>query len=165
MSEDKHIGPDGKREPVTEDEQNVPISRFSQVVSERNDLRAELESLKSREEDAKKAKLAEEEKWQELNATLMREIDDYKPYKAKWEEMDAKIRESALEKLPEDKREKYSKLDTSVLLDIADDLSVEKPNPPDNAGTIPKDKLGSVHDMKPEERKKNWSAILDSYRR
>lgn len=166
MSEEpKTIEPDVKQDDGTKAENNVPISRLNEVISERNKLRESLEKFKSQEEQAHKDKLAEEEKWQELNAELVKEVESYKPYKEKWESMDNKLREDALAKLPESKREKYSNVDTAVLLDIVDDISDSKQNPPDRKGTVPKEKLGSVHDMKPEDRKRNWSQILDSYRR
>ena len=39
MSEEKTIEPDVKQEAVTKDENNVPISRLNEVISERNELR------------------------------------------------------------------------------------------------------------------------------
>ena len=68
MSEEKTIEPDVKQEAVTKDENNVPISRLNEVISERNELRESLESFKTQEEESRRAKLQEEEKWQELNA-------------------------------------------------------------------------------------------------
>ena len=38
-----------------------------------------LESFKTKEEEERRAKLQEEEKWQELNADLAGEIESYKP--------------------------------------------------------------------------------------
>ena len=60
---------------------------------------------------------------------------------------------------------KFKNLSTTDLLNVVDELSV-KPNPPDGAGTvdtkISKDVWKSM-DMK--EKRSNWSAILDSYKR
>ena len=127
MSEDKTIETDVKQEQAdTKVENNVPISRLNEVITERNDLRESLESFKSKEEDDRRAKLREEEKWQELNADLANEIESYKPFKAKWESMDAKLREVALSKLPESKREKFSNVDTEVLLDIVKNFQNKK---------------------------------------
>ena len=75
MSEEKTIEPDVKQEAVTKDENNVPISRLNEVISERNELRQSLESFKTQEEEGRRAKLQEEEKWQELNDELMKQID------------------------------------------------------------------------------------------
>ena len=64
------------------------------------------------------AKLREEEKWQELNTDLAGEIESYKPYKERWEAMDARLREGALAQLPENKREKFANIETEILLNI-----------------------------------------------
>tara|TARA_R100000781_G_C4068056_1_gene123487 strand:+ start:411 stop:914 length:504 start_codon:yes stop_codon:yes gene_type:complete len=164
MSEEKVIEPDVKQESVTKDENNVPISRLNEVISERNELRELLESLKTKEEDSKRAKLQEEEKWQELNAELVKQVDSYKPYKEKWDSMDKKLREGALAQLPESKREKFANVDTEVLLNIVEEFTEkEKVNPPDTKGTIPTEQIGDWTSMSSEERRKNWGTILESY--
>tara|TARA_R100001086_G_scaffold11254_1_gene5893 strand:- start:1375 stop:1878 length:504 start_codon:yes stop_codon:yes gene_type:complete len=164
MSEEKTIEPDVKQEAVTKDENNVPISRLNEVISERNELRQSLESFREKEEEDKRAKLIEEEKWQELNAELVQKIDSYKPYKERWEAMDAKLREGALSQLPESKREKFASVDTEVLLNIVEEFTeVEKVNPPDKKGTIPTEKIGDWTQMSSDERRRNWGTILESY--
>ena len=164
MSEETTIETDVKQEAVTKDENNVPLSRLNEVISERNDLRDALESFKSKEEESKRAKLVEEEKWQELNAELSKEIESYKPYKEKWEDMDARLREGALAQLPESKREKFANIDTDVLLNIVEEFTdVEKVNPPDNKGTIPTKNIGDWTNMSGDDRRRNWNTILESY--
>ena len=164
MSEEKVIEPDVKQESVTKDENNVPISRLNEVISERNELRELLESLKTKEEDSKRAKLQEEEKWQELNAELVKQVDSYKPYKERWDSMDKKLREGALAQLPESKREKFANVDTEVLLNIVEEFTEkEKVNPPDTKGTIPTEQIGDWTSMSSEERRRNWGTILESY--
>ena len=164
MSEETTIEPDVKQEAVTKDENNVPISRLNEVISERNKLREMLESFKSKEEESKRAKLQEEEKWQELNAELVKQLESYKPYKDKWDSMDSRLREGALAQLPESKREKFANVETEVLLSIVEEFTeVEKVNPPDNKGTIPTEKVGDWTRMSSEERRKNWGTILESY--
>ena len=164
MSEETTIEPDVKQENVTQGENNVPISRLNEVISERNELRQSLESFKSKEEEERRTKLREEEKWQELNADLAQEIESYKPYKDRWEAMNSRLREGALAQLPESKREKFSNVDTEVLLNIVEEFTeIEKVNPPDNKGTIPTEKVGDWTQMSSEERRRNWGTILESY--
>tara|TARA_R110002096_G_scaffold89751_5_gene203994 strand:+ start:4532 stop:5029 length:498 start_codon:yes stop_codon:yes gene_type:complete len=165
MSEEKTIEPDVKQENDTKVENNVPITRLNEVISERNTLREEIQSFKESQDDQKRAKLQEEEKWQELNTELVKEVENYKPYKDKWDSMDKKLREDALARLPESKREKFSNVDTQTLLSIVDEFTVAKENPPDRQGTVPTDKLGKVTDMSLDEKKRNWGQILESYRR
>ena len=164
MSEETTIEPDVKQEAVTKDENNVPISRLNEVISERNELRQSLESFKAKEEEERRAKLQEEEKWQELNADLVNEIDSYKPYKERWEAMDARLREGALAQLPESKREKFANVDTEVLLSIVEEFTEEeKQNPPDRKGSIPTKNTADWTSMSGEERRRNWNTILESY--
>ena len=164
MSEETTIEPDVKQENVTQGENNVPISRLNEVISERNELREMLESFKSKEEENKRAKLQEEEKWQELNSELVKQLDSYKPYKDRWDSMDKRLREGALAQLPESKREKFANVDTEVLLNIVEEFTEkEKVNPPDTKGTIPTEKIGDWTEMSSEERRRNWGTILESY--
>lgn len=166
MSEEKTIETDVKQETDTQVENNVPISRLNEVISERNQLRESLESFKSKEEEERRAKLREEEKWQELNADLAGEIESYKPFKERWEAMDARLREGALAQLPENKREKFANVDTEVLLSIVEEFTnTEVVNPPDNKGTIPTKQVGDWTEMSGAERRKNWSTILETYMR
>tara|TARA_R100001463_G_scaffold57058_2_gene109246 strand:+ start:4693 stop:5196 length:504 start_codon:yes stop_codon:yes gene_type:complete len=164
MSEETTIEPDVKQENVTQGDNNVPISRLNEVISERNELRQSLESFKTKEEEERRTKLREEEKWQELNADLSQEIESYKPYKERWEAMDSRLREGALAQLPESKREKFANVDTEVLLNIVEEFTeIEKVNPPDTKGTIPTEKMGDWTKMSSEERRRNWGTILESY--
>ena len=164
MSEEKTIETDVKQETDTQVENNVPISRLNEVISERNQLRESLESFKTKEEEERRAKLREEEKWQELNADLAGEIESYKPFKERWEAMDARLREGALAQLPESKREKFANVETETLLSIVEEFTeIEKVNPPDSKGTVPTKQVGDWTEMSGDERRRNWGTILDSY--
>ena len=164
MSEEKTIETDVKQEADTQVENNVPISRLNEVISERNQLRENLESFKTKEEEDRRAKLREEEKWQELKADLAKEIDSYKPYKERWENMDSRLREGALAQLPESKREKFADVETEVLLSIVEEFTMdEKINPPDRQGTIPTKNTSDWVNMPDDERRRNWGTVLESY--
>tara|TARA_R110002020_G_scaffold3435_2_gene15278 strand:- start:620 stop:1123 length:504 start_codon:yes stop_codon:yes gene_type:complete len=164
MSEETTIEPDVKQETDTQVENNVPISRLNEVISERNQLRESLESFKTKEEEERRAKLREEEKWQELNTDLAGEIESYKPYKERWEAMDARLREGALAQLPENKREKFANIETEILLNIVEEFTEEeRVNPPDNKGTIPTKTGTDWVDMSDAERRRNWGTVLQSY--
>lgn len=164
MSENKTVEPDVKQEPGTKAEQNVPKARLDEVITERNTLRDAIKTFEAKEENRKKAELEKNEQWQELNSTLQKELDSYKPFKEKYEVLDKAIREDALQKIPESKREKFSNLDTPILLDMAEEFQEKRENPPDKKGTIPKTEL-DIKNMSPEDKRKNWKDILESYRR
>ena len=166
MSEEQIVDTDVKKGEGTKPDTNaIPRSRLNEVIDERNALRDKIQSYELKEEDAKKAELEKQEKWQELNAELQKEVDSYKPFKDKFDVLDGKIRSDALSKLPEGKQEKFKNLNTADLLNVVEELSV-KSNPPDNAGTvdtkIPKDEWKKM-DIK--DKRSNWASIVDSYKR
>ena len=170
MSEEQKIAEpvveDVKTQDGTKPENNdIPRSRLNEVITERNQLRDSLKTFELKEEDAKKAKLQEEEKWQELNAELQKEVDSYRPFKDKYDALDGQIRGEALGRLPESKQEKFKNLSTSDLLNVVDELSV-KPNPPDGAGTVDTNiSQDAWRQMDMKDKRSNWSNILDSYKR
>ena len=169
MSDEKvveTVETDVKQEKGTKPEVNdIPRYRLNEEITKVKELRAELETFKLKEEDAKKAELAKQEKWQELNAELQKEVDSYKPFKEKYDALDGKIRGEALSKLSESKQEKFKNLNTADLLNVVDELSV-KSNPPDKAGTVDtqlsKDEWKK---MDSKTKRSNWSSIVDSYKR
>tara|TARA_R110000744_G_C19367374_1_gene562046 strand:- start:1458 stop:1961 length:504 start_codon:yes stop_codon:yes gene_type:complete len=164
MPEEQSIAPDVKTEADTQVENNVPISRLNEVITERNELRQNLESFKTKEEEGRRAKLREEEKWQELNTDLAGEIESYKPYKERWEAMDIRLREGAMAQLPESKREKFHNVETEVLLSIVEEFTeVDKINPPDRQGSIPTKNTSDWTAMSDDDRRRNWGTVLQSY--
>ena len=164
MSEEQTIEPDVKQENATQGENNVPLTRLNEVITERNELRDQMKAFQTKEEEQRRAKLQEQEKWQELNSELVKELESYKRYKDKWENMDTQLRETALSRLPESKREKFASVDTDILLSIVEEFSeVEKQNPPDRKGTVPSGTPSDWVSMPDEQRRSNWQAILDSY--
>ena len=164
MSEDTTIKTDVKQEKDTKVENNVPISRLNEVITERNTLRDQMIAVEKQQEDVKRAKLQEEEKWQELNSELVKELDSYKPYKERWESMDLKLRNEALASLPESKREKFSNLPTESLVDVVEELSSVKSNPKNNVGTVPRKDL-NFKNISKEDRRDNWKTILSNFKR
>ena len=78
--------------------------------------------------------------------------------------MDTRLREGALSQLPENKREKFSNVDTETLISIVEEFTDnEIVNPPDTKGTVPTQQVGDWTEMSGAERRKNWNTILESY--
>ena len=163
---EKAVDTDVKMDEGTKPEENgIPRSRLNEVIDDRNKLREQLKAYELKEEDAKKDELVKQEKWQELNAELQKEVESYKPFKDKYDTLDGKIRSEALSRLSESKQEKFKNLSTSDLLNVVDELSA-KPNPPDGAGTVDtKISQDAWKEMDMNQKRSNWSAILDSYKR
>jgi len=165
MSEEKVVDTDVKTEEGTKPESNdIPRSRLNEVITERNVLREKIESYELKEKDAQKVELEKQEKWQELNAELAKEVESYKPFKEKYDTLDGKIREEALGKLSESKQEKFKNLNTADLLNVVEELSVKTNLPNDIGAVTPKIKKDEWKEMDIKSKRSNWQSILDSYK-
>jgi len=137
----------------------VPRTRLNEEIDK-------VDELQSKVEEYERAKLEAEGKLTEVNAKLKQENVDLKKFKKLHDELDNAVREEALSRLPEDKREKFKGLKTSDLKNVVDELVSIKNNPPDDVGAVTsKFKGQDWTDMKQDEVRKNWKDILASYKR
>ena len=137
----------------------VPRTRLNEEIGKVDELQSKLEEYE-------RAKLEAEGKITEVNAKLKQENAELKQTKKLYDELDNAVREEALSRLPEDKREKFKGLKTSDLKNVVDELVSVKNNPPDDIGAVnSKFKGKDWTKMKPEELRKNWKDILASYKR
>ena len=168
MSEEKTIEPDVKQEAATQVENNVqdaiPRSRLNEVISQKKELETKLNEMKSMVEEKQRAELEEQGKLSELNSVLAKENEELKVIKTQFESQDTRLRNDALSRLPEDKREKFSSLPTDSLLDVVEELSSAKSNPQNNVGTVSRKDV-DFKSISKEERRDNWSSILNNFKR
>ena len=168
MSEEKTIEPDVKQEADTQVENNVqdaiPRSRLNEVISQKKELETKLNEMKSMVEEKQRAELEEQGKLSELNSVLSKENEELKVIKTQFESQDTRLRNDALSRLPEDKREKFSSLPTDSLLDVVEELSSAKSNPQNNVGTVSRKDV-DFKSISKEERRDNWSSILNNFKR
>jgi len=168
MSEEKTIEPDVKQENDTKVENNVqdaiPRSRLNEVISQKKELETKLNEMKSMVEEKQRAELEEQGKLSELNSVLSKENEELKVIKTQFESQDTRLRNDALSRLPEDKREKFSSLPTDSLLDVVEELSSAKSNPQNNVGTVSRKDV-DFKSISKEERRDNWSSILNNFKR
>ena len=144
----------------------IPRSRLNEVITQKKDLEGQIAEMKSMIEDKQRTELEEQGKVVEVNTQLKSEIKDLKQYKKMFEEQDKTLRAEAMSKLSEDKQLKFKELKTSDLLNVVDELTSVKNNPPDNAGTV-KNNMEGVDwtKMDDKDRRKNWSDIVSSFKR
>ena len=168
MSEEKTIEPDVKQEVDTKVENNVqdaiPRSRLNEVISQKKELETKLNEMKTIVEEKQRAELEEQGKLSELNSVLAKENEELKEIKTQFESQDTRLRNDALSRLPEDKREKFSSLPTDSLLDVVEELSSVKNNPQNNVGTVSRKDV-DFKSISKEERRDNWSSILNNFKR
>ena len=159
-----------KQEQGTQPDTNVmdtiPRSRLNEVISQKKDLEGQIAEMKSAIEEKQRTELEEQGKVVEVNTQLKSEIKDLKQYKKMFEEQDKTLRAEAMSKLSEDKQLKFKELKTSDLLNVVDEITSVKSNPPDNAGTV-KNNMEGVDwtKMDDKDRRTNWSDIVNSFKR
>ena len=144
----------------------IPRSRLNEVITQKKDLEGQIADMKGMIEEKQRTELEEQGKVVEVNTQLKSEIKDLKQYKKMFEEQDKTLRAEAMSKLSEDKQLKFKELKTSDLLNVVDELTSVKSNPPDNAGTV-KNNMEGVDwtKMDDKDRRKNWSDIVSSFKR
>ena len=137
----------------------VPRTRLNEEIDKVDDLQSKVEEYE-------RAKLEAEGKLTEVNAKLKQENFDLKKFKKLHDELDNAVREEALGRLPEDKREKFKGLKTSDLKNVVEELVSVKNNPPDDVGAVnSKIKGKDWTKMDAKERRSNWSDIVNSFKR
>ena len=168
MSEEKVIETDVKQESDTKVENNVqdtiPRSRLNEVITQKKELEQQISEMKSVIEERQRAELEEQGKLSELNSVLSKENEALKVVKEQFEKQDAKLRQDALSRLPEDKREKFSNLPTESLVDVVEEITTVKNNPKDNVGVVSRKDL-DLNKISRDERRENWSSILNNFKR
>ena len=137
----------------------VPRTRLNEEISKVDDLQGKVEEYE-------RAKLEAEGKITEVNAKLKQENAELKQTKKLYDELDNAVREEALSRLPEDKREKFKGLKTSDLKNVVDEIVSVKNNPPDDVGAVAsKFQEQDWTKMKQNDIRKNWKDIISSYKR
>tara|TARA_Y100000401_G_scaffold66066_1_gene52713 strand:- start:1533 stop:2087 length:555 start_codon:yes stop_codon:yes gene_type:complete len=147
---------------------NVPYARFNEIVKQNNEYKSKLDSL-LKEQDAQRTKRMEEQgKYKELNAELQSKVDSLQEKNAYYVELENKERENLLSKIPEDDRQIYEDLSTEKLRKHISNMEVRQSVPTDKSkavrgNVLPDDK--DIWSMSPEEKKKNWTAYLNKFKK
>ena len=151
-------------QPDTNVQDAIPRSRLNEVIAQKRELEGKLTEMQSMIEEKQRAELEEQGKIAEVNTQLKSEIKDLKQYKKMFEEQDSKIRTDALNKLPEDKQDKFKELKTKHLLDVGEEITGNvKANPPDDVGKVKKElPEGNIFGMESSKRKGIWRDYLAS---
>ena len=167
---------EGVKEPqdtkVVEKDKSVPFSRFNEVIAERNKLREDMESLNKEKELARAEKLEKDGEYQTLLAEERQKAKDLEEkYNSTNETLiryETDERNRLLSKLPEDRREKYESVDISTLRNMIEDFGEQpKPNVKQAEAGLQRKTLSEnpFKELSNEERKKDWSSVLNSYKK
>jgi hypothetical protein len=163
---DSQVSKDDKKDYV------VPIHRLNEVISERNKLREDMKALKADKEQARAKDLEDQGNFQTL---LTEERQKGEVLTTKYSELESSFdsyvtdeKSRLLEKLPEEKRERYEKVDVLTLRNLVQDFSVdEKQNLKKAESGTGRKSIPSnpFKEMDKNDKRKNWNSILDSYKK
>ena len=155
---------------VVEKENSVPISRFNEVIKERNELRNEVTNFKTDAEQARAKKLEEEGEFKTLLAEERNKSTNLgEQLNSTKEELNSYITDEKnrlLDKLPEDKRDKYKEVDLSTLRNVVDDFSeVTKKNLKSSEAGLQRKSLpeNPFKELSEDDQRKNWQDVISSY--
>lgn len=157
---------------VVEKDNSVPFSRFNEVIAERNELRQNMDKLSKEKEQARAEKLEKDGEYQTLLAEERQRAKDLEEkYNSTNETLNAYVTDEKsrlLSKLPEDKREKYESVDIGTLRNLAEDFSDSpKQNVKQADAGLQRKNLSEnpFQDLSKDERKSNWSDVINSYKK
>jgi len=145
----------------------VPLYRLSEEIKKRKEVESKLADLA----DAEKKRQDEEmEKQGEFKTLLEKERAknaELSQYKENFETLYDGVRNDLLERLPEEKREKFGEVnDISLLKNIVSEFSKGQRNNIGQAESkVDRNNLKPMKDMSEKEKRENWQSILDSYTR
>lgn len=128
----------------------VPYDRFSEVVGEKNQLKADLaaiqdqlNAIKQEKADAEEAKRVKAGKAEEVIAELKGQLGEYQQQAEAFQKAQAQRLDALREKLPEDKRDKYAHIvDVNLLESLVDDLANTGGGGPSDRPAVPKEDFG-----------------------
>ena len=147
---------------------NVPYARFNEIVKQNKDLNTRLETLNVEKESQRTKQMEEEGKYKELNTELTTKIDKLQEQNAYFMELENKERDNLLGKLPEDDRAIYEDLSTEKLRKHISNISTRSSLSTDKSkavrgNVLPDDK--DIWNMSKEDKKKNWTAYLNKFKK
>lgn len=125
--------------------------------------------LKKKLEEFENKRLEEQDKYKELSEKHKAELDAMKPEFARLKAMEDARRESMISKFPEEERASVENLPMETL-EYVYNKTMSKPSTdsvPDTDNTTPRTlnpENKKWTDMSAQERRDNWSAVLDSYK-
>ena len=164
-----------KDQPVSQDDKQtenlIPQSRFNEINSQNKKLQEQIDNLNTQNVDRKKLEMEKNGQYKELIAQQKEEIGSLTENKVKRDAERQARREKLIQQLPEDKREKYAKHPLDFLEDAvevftpkASGTRVDTTAPLSNLGvTDTKDIFGANSKITQDDRKKNWSGILQAF--
>jgi DNA repair exonuclease SbcCD ATPase subunit len=135
--------PDGGNTPPKEGDNMVPSYRLKEEADKRRELETRLAEIEKQERERKAKELEEQGKYKELLKErdqelerVKQEAERYKGIAGKWQGYEQEKKNALLERIPEDRREKFANLGLQELEAIVEMVSHEPPKDPTNPSGV-----------------------------
>ena len=162
----QEVATESQVETPTNPEVGSLIAESKKYRNRAQEIESKYAELKDQVEKDKEAKMIKQNEWKELSTKYKAEIDSIMPEYERLKAIENSKRESLLDTLDDDLRDKLKDADISVIETVSNKLKTEKQNVPSTSNTPsapnnPSSK--SWVDLSNEERRANWGKILQSY--
>ena len=169
-------GQDGVTNPATDSDgtssdHSIPYARYKadkdKAQTRISELESKLNKILDKEKKAKQVQLEKDGKLQEALDLTKKDNERLLEIESKYVAIEKAEREKHLAVLPEDKREKYADYPLEMLRDLSEAFKQ-----PEKRGTVPVGNAPATRqselpanymNMKAEDRKANWTQILNRY--
>tara|TARA_Y100000034_G_scaffold120780_1_gene164133 strand:- start:161 stop:697 length:537 start_codon:yes stop_codon:yes gene_type:complete len=151
---------------------DVPYARFKELIDEKNEMKSQLDTLnkqiKGDEESRKLKEMEAKGEYDKIMADLNSKLETSEKKSKAWDEYQASRRDALLSKLPEEDRETYDGLSLDKLEAHVDKFNSKSkvPNVNNSNPMINSDpNIGDWTKLSADDKRKNWSGIMDSFKK
>ena len=169
------LKPTEVKQDSTEQSENhqIPYATFKKELDKRKELEGKLNRIADTQKKAKQDQLEKDGMLKEALEMAKKENEELSGYKQQLAEYENAKREKLINSLPEDKREKASTFEISALEELSEmyNAFTNTTNQPKvNVTNAPAQRRGQSQDLKKdwfnmnaEDKKKNWSDIMNVF--
>lgn len=145
----------------------VPLYRLSEEIKKRKEVESKLTELSEAEKTRQDEEMERQGEFKTLLEKERAKNAELSQYKEQFDTLYEGVRGDLLERLPEEKREKFGEVnDISLLKNIVSEFSKEqRSNVGQAESKVDRNKLKPMKEMTEGEKRENWQSILDSYTR
>tara|TARA_Y100000593_G_C4316748_1_gene341341 strand:+ start:3932 stop:4474 length:543 start_codon:yes stop_codon:yes gene_type:complete len=166
MSEEKQVVNESVENVTTQAESQV--SPDAEVIAESKKYRKRAQEAEAREaklmkqiEEKANAELKKQEEWKSLYEKSEAQNKDLAPYKPMYEDLVSKRKETLLNKLPENQRDKFKNKDIDVLEFMVANLTTPSSSEPEARGAVGNQKPPEDWTkLSPDELRNSWGDIV-----
>lgn len=163
------VDPVGPEQTQEQDQQKLEVGNLiadaKKYRSRAQKSEQELAKLRKEIEDTRISQMEEQEQWKNLAEERASKLAELEPIVERATKQEASLRAELLSEIPEDEHATFGELPIEALRAVVKKLRTQRvavssaPSAPVNDGNV------ELRKIKDEDRRMNWSNILESYKR